>query len=449
MKRVGCLDCSQANLSRRHFLRAGSLSLLGISLDRFLEAKSLMASEAVPSNVSQTKAEACILLWLEGGPSQLDSWDPKGNSSFKPISTNVPGIQISELLPKVARHMDKLSIIRSMRSEEIDHPEATHYAVTGHRPNAAMQFPSIGAVVSKELGARNGMPAFVIEPHWEIHKMYQNYFNAAFLGPEYNPMGIPDPSRKDFTVPDLSLPKDITVNRIEHRASFQKTIDRLFRQKREIAEFVNLDSFRQQAFNMILSPRVRKAFDFAQESEKTKDTYGRHSFGQSVLMARRLVEYGCRFVTAAGYDYNAWDACHSKNDMYNRDQLAPALDQALAALMEDLDQRGLLESTIVLVMGEFGRTPHVNPQLGRDHWPHCWSLVIGGGGIRGGRVVGASDERGAYVAERMVTIGDLYATIYKAMGIDWEKTYMTPIGRPIKIANSIEDKTGKPVHELI
>ena len=166
-------------------------------------------------------------------------------------------------------------------------------------------------------------------------------------------------------------------------------------------------------------------------------------------MARRLVEHGCRFVTAAGYDFNAWDACHSKNDAYNRDELVPVLDQSLSALVDDLRQRGLLESTIVLVMGEFGRTPHINPALGRDHWPHCWSLAIGGGGIRGGQVIGASDERGARVAERMVTMGDIYATIYKAFGIDWEKTYMTPIGRPIKIANSIEDKTGEPIRELI
>jgi len=447
MRKAGCLEYSQ--VSRRHFIKAGSLNLLGIHLSQYLQLQNAMAqAKAMPAK--SAKAQACILLWLEGGPSHLDTWDPKGNSSFRPITTNVPGIQISELLPRMAKQMDKVSIIRSMHTEEIDHPEATHYAITGHRPNAAMQFPSFGSIISKELGPRNGLPAYVLEPQWDSGtKMYQNYFNAAFLGPQYNPMAIPDASRQNFTVPDLSLPKSFTVERIQERRSLLKFVDTAYREKQQIAEFSNLDTFTQQAFSLILSPAVRKAFDISQESDKLRNAYGRNSFGQSALMARRLVEQGCRFVTAAGYDHNAWDSCHAKNDAFNRDKLLPPLDQALSTLLDDLSQRGLLESTIVIAMGEFGRTPHVNPALGRDHWPHCWSLVVGGGGIKGGVVVGASDERGAYPAERTTTMGDLFATIYKAMGIDWEKTYMTPIGRPIKIANSIEDKTGVPIAELI
>ena len=187
----------------------------------------------------------------------------------------------------------------------------------------------------------------------------------------------------------------------------------------------------------------------SQETDKTKDAYGRHSFGQSVLLARRLVEGGCRFVTAAGWKFNEWDQCHKSNDMFMRDTLVPRLDQALGALVEDLDQRGLLESTVVIAMGEFGRTPHVNPDNGRDHWPHCWSLVLGGGGIKGGQVVGASDAKGAQVAEKIVSIGDVFATIYDAFGINWEKEYMTPTGRPIKIANAIGDKTGSLISELV
>ena len=193
--------------------------------------------------------------------------------------------------------------------------------------------------------------------------------------------------------------------------------------------------------------RVRYA-ENTQESKKERDAYGRTRFGQSMLLARRLVEAGCRFVTAEGYEHSEWDT-HFLNDEKLRKDLAPRLDQALSVMVQDLDQRGLLESTVVVVMGEFGRTPHINPEGGRDHWPKCWSLLIGGGGIRGGKIVGASDERGANVAERMVTQGDLFATIYKALGIDWHKTYLGPGGRPIYIANSIGDKMGKAVEELI
>ena len=193
---------------------------------------------------------------------------------------------------------------------------------------------------------------------------------------------------------------------------------------------------------------MREAFDLSSESEQTRDAYGRNGFGQSVLLARRLVEKGSRFVTAAGYKFNEWDT-HGTNDARHRDELVPPLDQALSTLLDDLEQRGLLDSTLVITMGEFGRTPNLNPRGGRDHWANCWSLLLAGGGIRGGQVVGASDEQGAHPAEREVSMGDLIATVYKSMGIDWTKEYMTPIGRPVKIANSFEDKTGKPIDELL
>jgi uncharacterized protein (DUF1501 family) len=199
---------------------------------------------------------------------------------------------------------------------------------------------------------------------------------------------------------------------------------------------------------MLLTPGVRDAFDLSKESDKTKDTYGRDPVGQSLLMARRLVEAGTRFVTAAGYHANSWDT-HSDNDKGHRDKLTPPLDHSLSALIDDLVARGLYDETIVVAMGEFGRTPEINPGLGRDHWPQCWSLALGGGGLKTGLTVGKSDERGAVVLERKTSIGDLFATIYKAMGIDWTHEYMTPVGRPIKIANSFEDSTGEPVRELV
>ena len=202
-------------------------------------------------------------------------------------------------------------------------------------------------------------------------------------------------------------------------------MDETYRRKMEMAEAFKMDSFTEQAVNMVLSPEVREAFDLSKESEKTRDAYGRTGFGQSLLLSRRLVEAGSRFVTAAGHDLNGWDT-HAGNDKKHRDNLVPGLERSLPVLLDDLEARGLLESTLVLVMGEFGRTPRFNSKGGRDHWPHCWSMILGGGGVEGGKVVGASDERGAFVAERMVSMGDVHATVYKAFGIDWTKEYMSP-----------------------
>jgi hypothetical protein len=438
MKSPVSFGCNGVHPERRDFLRVGSLSLLGIHLSQFLAASRALAS---PAGVTG-KAQACILLYLDGGPSQIDTWDPKPSSGFKPISTNVAGIQISELFPRVARQMDKLAIIRSLHTEENNHGQAMHYLATGHRPNPAMTFPSFSSIITKEIGPRNQVP-----PHAMVPAVGGDVFKAHFLGAQYDPMVIPDPSKPDFQLPDLSLPKSVSLAALEDRRAFLNVVDRYHRQKEQIAEFTNLDTFRRQAWEMILSPAVKEAFDLSKETEKTKDAYGRTTFGQSALMARRLVEAGSRFVTAGGYKFQAWDT-HYNNDQRHR-ELGPSLDQTLSTLIGDLDQRGLLQSTIVIVAGEFGRTPHTNPILGRDHWPECWSIVLGGGGIRGGQVVGTSDERGAYPAERMVTMGEVFATIYKAFGIDWRKEYMHPIGRPLKIANSINDETGAPIRELI
>ena len=440
--------CTGGHANRRDFLRVGSIGALGISLSRYLELKSTVAATE-PVAGQKARAQSCILLWLPGGPSQIDMWDPKPNSSFKPISTQAPGIQISELLPRTARHLDTLSIIRSVQTEEDNHPQGTYYAQTGHRPNPAMQFPSFGSIITKEMGPRNSVPAHVLVPQWKSERQYEKYFEAAFIGPQYNPMVVPDPSVLDFEISDINLPRTMTPERLQDRQAFLKLWDQNYRRRVEVAEFSNMDSFQTQALKIVLSPQVRDAFDLSRESEKTKEAYGKDPVGQSVLLARRLVEAGSRFVTASGYNLTkGWDT-HAKNDADHRDYLAPTLDRTLSTLLDDLKNRGLLETTVVIAMGEFGRTPHLNPNLGRDHWWHCWSLVMGGGGIQGGQVVGASDDRGAYVKERPISMGDVYATIYKAFGIDWTKAYMTPIGRPIKIANSLEDKTGQPVKELV
>jgi len=443
-RRLGCLHERDDQTARRDFLKVGSLGFLGVTLGQAL------ALEAATSKTlrQKPKAKSCILLWLEGGPAQMDTWDPKPNSSFGAISTNVPGIQVSELLPDLSKRMDKLAVIRSMSSFGDDHPQAVHYAATGHLHNPAMQFPSFGSIVGKELGARNAMPSYAIVPRWEKGRQYEDYFRSAFLGADYDPMLVPDPSKDKFEVTDLSLPKGLAESAVENRRAFLDIVDQGYRRTVESAEHAKMDVFTQKAWEMLLTPSVRNAFDLSKESDKTKDSYGRDSVGQSLLLARRLVEAGTRFVTAAGYHGNSWDT-HSANDKGHRDRLTPPLDRGLSALIDDLVDRGLYDETIVIAMGEFGRTPEINPNLGRDHWPQCWSLALGGGGLNTGLVVGASDERAANVVERKTSVGDLFATVYKAMGIDWTTQYMTPIGRPINIANSFEDGTGAPVRELI
>ena len=438
----GCLTGTESQFQRRDFIKVGSLGFLGIHMSQALRL------EAATTGKLDGKAKSCILFFLEGGPSHVDTWDPKPNSSFRAISTNVAGIQVSELLPNLAKRMDKLALVRSIKSFGDDHPQAVHYAATGHMTNPAMQFPSFGAIVAKELGPSNGMPQYVIAPRWERNRQYQDSFKSAFLGPDYDPMTIPDPSLANFQVDDLTLPKSLAPAAVENRRSFLDVIDRYYRDSVKSAEHAKMDAFRQKAWQMILTPGVREAFDLSKESDKTKDAYGRDTVGQSLLMARRLVEAGTRFVTAAGYHGNSWDT-HSDNDKTHRDKLTPPLDRSLSALIDDLVERGLYDSTIVITMGEFGRTPHVNPNLGRDHWPICWSLALGGGGLRTGLTVGKSDERGGQCIERQVSLGDVFATIYKAMGIQWDKEYMTPVGRPIKIANSLKDATGEPIKELV
>jgi uncharacterized protein (DUF1501 family) len=431
------------NRSRRSFLSAGSLGFLGLNL-----RDSLMAAAAAESAPGKAKVNSVILFWLEGGPSHIDTWDPKTNSNFRPMATNVAGIQVSELLPKMAKKMDKFALVRSMHTRGNDHPQATHYVVTGHEINPAMQFPSLGSIITKELGPRNAVPPHVLVPKWDRGRQYEDYFRAAFLGGDYDPMCIPDPSKPNFEVTDLSLPKSVSQAAVEGRSEFLAAVDRRYRQLSESAEHQNMDAFTAQALKMILTPAVRDAFDLAKEPEKLKERYGKDSIGQSCLLARRLVEAGSRFVTAAGYHGTSWDT-HSNNDASHKDKLCPTLDRTLTALVDDLDERGLLDTTLVVAMGEFGRTPAINPNLGRDHWPNCWSLALAGGGIKTGQVVGSSDEKGMNVTERVVSMGDLYATIYKAMGIDWRKEIMSPIGRPIKIANSLDDQTGEPIKELL
>jgi hypothetical protein len=427
-------------ISRRDLIRVGSLGLLGINLTDYLRG-------AGASKLTG-KAQACILLWLEGGPSHVDTFDPKPTSAFRPISTNVAGIQISELLPQLAQRMDKLAVVRSMRTKASDHLQATHYAITGHEPNPGMSFPSLGSIVAKETQARNGIPRYVLMPQWVKDRQYEDYFRGAFLGSDYDPMCVTDPSKDGFQVPDLTLPKSASGSVVHSRQELLSVVDRRYRELYDKAEHANMDALTGRACEILLNPAVRSAFDLSGEPGKLRDQYGRDSVGQSALLARRLIEAGSRFVTVAGYHGGAWDT-HVGSDASHRDKLCPSFDRTLSALLDDLAQRGLLETTVVLAMGEFGRTPFMNPARGRDHYPACWSLALGGGGIKTGQVVGTSDENGAVVTSRPVCMGDIYATVYKALGLDWTKEYMSPIGRPIKIANSLDDMNAVPIDELL
>src|SRR5438093_7345731 len=270
--------------TRRSFITAGSLGFLGLSQREALRAA---AGAKAPAN---GKAKAVILFWLEGGPSHIDTWEPKSNSNFKPISTNVPGIQISELLPKMAKRMDKFALVRSMHTRGTDHPQATHYAITGHEINPAMQFPSLGSIITKEMGPRNAVPAHVLVPKWDRTRQYEEYFRASFLGGDYDPMCIPDPAKPGFEVTDLSLPKSVSQAAVESRSAFLKAVDRRYRALNDTVEHADLDAYSAQAWKMILTPAVRDAFDLSKESDKTKEEYGKDSVGSSLLLARRLVE---------------------------------------------------------------------------------------------------------------------------------------------------------------
>jgi hypothetical protein len=317
------------NAKRRDFLKVGSLGFLGIHLEQYLRAATQGAGG---------KAQACILLWLEGGPSHVDTWDPKANSAFKAIGTNVAGIQISELLPQVARRMDKLAIVRSMHTKGNDHPQGTHYAVTGHEPNPAMHFPSLGSIIAKERGPRNGIPPNVLTPQWERARQYEEYFRSGFLGPDFDPMCIPDPSKQDFRVADLSLPKAVSEQAVHNRKAFLELVDHHYRTLYHGAEHANMDGFREQAWKMLLNPNVQQAFDLGKEPEKLRDRYGRDAVGQSALLARRLVEAGARFVTAAGFHANSWE--HAQQE--RRRAIATgsaAADRTLSTLLDDPGRR--------------------------------------------------------------------------------------------------------------
>ena len=413
--------------SRRDFLRVGALAPLGLSLANLLSFEKAMAGA-----VAQSRAKSVILVYLGGGISHHDTFDPKPDAveeirgKYKTIPTSVTGLHVTELLPQMAKVMDKVALIRSGTHENDHHETATNWVLSGRFGSPFGDFPAMGAVVAHETGFSGIVPPYVAVPKnpsftWELGK-------SAWLGGRYESFKCGDPNEANFKVRDLSKSAEITPQVLERRRSLLEAVDQLSARVKGNDQIATYDEFEQKAAEMVLSPKAQAAFDIAQEDAKLRDEYGHHEFGQSCLMARRLVESGVRFVTV---NNGGWD--HHKKIFEGLDKKVPGFDQGFSALIRDLDQRGLLAETLVVAMGEFGRTPKVNKDAGRDHWGRAGSLIFAGAGVQGGRVIGATDKNGAFVTDRPVRPADVCWTIYEALGIEPAKELRTPEGRPVSI----------------
>jgi uncharacterized protein (DUF1501 family) len=435
-------------LVRRDFLRLGTAGLLGLGLTL---PEILQRQAAARERGKAARDVSLVYLFLHGGLSTIDTLDLKPDApaefrgEFKPINTNLPGVQFCEHLPRLAHHMDKLALIRSFRHHNSDHGPADHYMLTGYFPQAGFnpglspnnQRPAHGAIIAAKLGPRGAVPPYVCLP-----KMHPSC-GPAYLGPGAAPFVIEaDPNTPNFTVPDLVPPPALPADRLDDRRRLLARVDR-FQQAAEARANKDADTvgvFRRKAFDLMTSPQARKAFDIQAEPDKLRDEYGRNTMGQSCLMARRLVEAGVRCVTI---DHSNWD---THNDNFNtlKRQLLPWLDAALSTFLRDLSDRGLLESTLVIVTGEFGRTPRINKDAGRDHWGPAFTVTLAGGGIKGGRVLGKTDARAERPAADPYGPEDLSATLCHLLGIDPGEEVRTPDGRPVAIVNG-----GRVIRDLL
>jgi len=442
-------------LTRRDFLHAGSLGLLGLTLPDLFTLRALGA-------VNPDKDVNCILLMLVGAPSQLDTWDMKPDAPaeirgpYKPIPTNVPGIQISEIFPRMARHADKYALVRSVyHTAAAVHDTGHQMMQTGWLFQGGIEYPNIGCVLSKLKGPKGDVPPHVLMPH-PIGNTGGNMPHgqtAGYLGKTYDPFVLnADPSAPDFKVPDMLPPDYIAAVRVDRRRSWRTAIDQSVSYFESNQDARLMDATFSQAYTLMSSAKAREAFDLGQEPDAVRERYGKNRFGQGCLLARRLIERDVRFVTINMFEtvFNeiTWDihgsAPFSPISAY-RDLLGPMFDNAYSSLLEDLQQRGLLQNTLVLAMGEFGRTPKINPAGGRDHWPQCWSIVMAGGGVKGGQVVGASDEIGAAPQDHPVNPAEVAATVYHLLGIDLELELPGPQGRPLPVVV----RGTQPIMELV
>ena len=431
-------------IERRGFLRMGSVA--GLCMAQLFRLQQTHGIEA-----SQKKDVSCIFIFIIGGMAHQDMWDTKPEApteirgDFRPIDTKVPGIQVSELLPRIAGVTDKLAILRSLTHGDPDHTAGYHVMMTGQHPGFGGSFnrnvlnnnmhPSFGSMVAK-LGSTSGtLPPYISVPN------FLNSGGPSFLGPSYAPFVIEaDPASPEFSVRDIVLPEGITDDRSLRRQTALRAINHVEQRMDALSsQERSLDTYYEKAYQLMTSSAAKQAFEIDRESPATRDAYGMTSLGQCCLLSRRLVEAGCRFVSI---ENGHWDT-HRKNSESLRDLLVPPLDQGVSALLNDLDERGRLDSTLVVLTTEFGRSPRINEMAGRDHWPQAFSIVMAGGGLKRGLTIGATDKQAASVIDRPITPSDMAATLLTALGIDPDVTLHTPLGRPVQLAGG-----GRAVPEL-
>lgn len=439
-------------IDRRDFFQLGMAGMLS-----GLAVPQLSVAAPVPRH---KPIRSCILIYLLGGPPHLDMWDPKPTAPaeirgpFRPIATKVPGVQFSEHLPRLAGMADKLAVVRSVSYANNDHPYMIYYTLTGRvspaplgantvLPPSRMDYPHMGSVVAKFKHSDWAVPGYVAIPEVRIRMQavpVSGGGRAGFLGPSYDPFAINDDPRDPLSA--IQLPTGVSTQRFESRGGLLAVLDGCAPRARAAQEH---EAFRRSAGRLLSSPATRELFDLDKEPGPLRDRYGRHRFGQSMLLARRLAESG---VSLIGIHFNhmtrcdGWDT-HARNFDCLKDELLPLVDNSMSALLDDLDQRGLLEETLVVCMGEFGRTPRINGNAGRDHWGHCGSVVFAGGGIRGGQIIGSSDPIGAYPREQPVDPADIQASIYQRFGLDPHQEMHDRLGRPLPLS------IGTPVRQLV
>lgn len=420
-------------IRRRDFIHVGLVSSIGLSLADWFRLSSIASAN---DSEKPKQAKSCILIWLDGGPSHLDTFDPKPNAPkeirgpFSTISTAADGIQLSELMPNTARVMRDVALIRSLTHELGNHDTGSQYLLTGHRPTPVLNFPSLGSVVARETLGSPALPPYIAIPN-AVRSMKSGYLPGAT-----NPFDIGgDPARSDYQVRDLTPPEWMSFSQLENRLEMRKAMDLLADLPEKTADEVALDEHFEQARQLITSDQARGAFELEKEKPETRNRYGRRRLGAGCLLARRLIEGGSRFVTVVDKGWDTHQDIHRTlpDAQFPGSGKVPDMDRAFAALIEDLKDRGLLDTTLVVMMGEFGRTPKLNSRSGRDHWPRAGFVCMAGGGVSGGQVIGTTDEYGEIPIDRPVRPEDVAYSIYQLLGIDPEKEYSTPSGRPMKI----------------